>query len=46
MYFAAPAYGRKRMEMASIERAWVFVPAGVVLLVLASVLGFHLWRTA
>jgi len=46
LYFTAPAYGRKRMQMASPERAWVFVPAGGVLLVLAGLLAFHLWRTA
>ena len=45
LYFAAPSFGRKRMEMASIERAWVFVPAGVVFLVLAGLLGWHLWQT-
>ena len=46
LYFTAPSFGARRMKMVSVERAWVFVRAGGVLLVLAGLLGFHLWRTA
>lgn len=46
VYFTVPSFGAHRMQMVSLERAWVFVPGGVVFLILAGLLGFHLWRTA
>jgi len=46
LYFTAPSFGARRMKMVSVERAWVFVPGGIAFLVLAALLGLHLWRTA
>jgi hypothetical protein len=45
VYFAAPSFATRRMKMISIERAWVFIPPGIVFLVLAGLLGWNLWRT-
>jgi hypothetical protein len=46
VYFAAPSFAMRRMQLVSIERAWVFIPPGVVFLVLAGLLGWNLWQTA
>jgi hypothetical protein len=46
VYFTFPAFGLRRMQMVSNERAYIFIPGGVVFLVLAGVLGYHLWATA
>src|SRR5688572_2285538 len=46
VYFTFPAFGLRRMQMVSYDRAYIFIPGGVVFLVLAGVLGYHLWATA
>jgi ABC-2 type transport system permease protein len=46
VYFTFPAFGLRRMQMVSYERTYIFIPGGVVFLVLAGVLGYHLWATA
>ena len=46
IYFTFPAFGLRRLQTVSYERAFVFIPAGVAFLVLAAVLGYHLWATA
>ena len=42
LYFTFPSYGLKRLGFVSIERARMFIVPGVVLLVMAGLLGFHL----
>ena len=41
IYFVFPAFGLRRLQIPSNERAWIFIPPGVVFLVLAAVLGYH-----
>ena len=43
IYFTFPAVGLRRMQMPSYERAWIFIPAGILFLLLAVILGYHLW---
>lgn len=43
LYFTVPAYGLRAMATVSVERARHFVYAGFFLLVLAGLLGYHLW---
>ena len=45
VYFVAPKYGLRKMELASYERANLFIPAGVIMVVLASLIGYHLVTT-
>ena len=42
IYFCFPQYGLKKLRWVSVERARVFVYAGLVLLALAGVLTYHL----
>ena len=44
IYFCFPAYGLKRISYVQPERAYLYSIAGVVLLVLAGLLAFDLWR--
>ena len=46
IYFAFPAFGLRRLQIPTYERARVFVPAGVAFLVLAALLGYHVWSTS
>lgn len=41
VYFAWPAYGLRKMDLVSAERARLFVPPGVLLLVVAGLLLYH-----
>jgi hypothetical protein len=41
--FCAPAWGLKMMARVSVERAWEFQAAGVVLVALAGVLGYGVY---
>ncbi len=41
-YFVFPAYGLKRMRMVAAERSRLFVYPGILLLVLAALLAYHL----
>ena len=45
IYFAFPAYGFRKLQTISPERAWVFVPPGILFLALAALLGYHVWST-
>lgn len=46
IYFAFPAFGLRKLQIPSEERAHLFVAPGVLLLLLAALLGYHLWATA
>lgn len=46
VYFAFPAFGLRKLEIPSYERAYVFVYIGVVFLVIAAVLGYHIATTS
>jgi hypothetical protein len=45
LYFTFPAFALRRMQLPSYERAWIFIPPGILFLVIAAVLGVHLWTT-
>lgn len=36
LYFTFPAYGLRKLEIVREERSWIFIPAGVMLLLLAA----------
>lgn len=42
LYFCFPAFGLKRLEVVSMERAWMFVYPGIVLVILGGLLAYHL----
>lgn len=42
VYFVFPAYGLRKLQIPSPERAHVFIAPGVLFLMLAGLLGFHL----
>lgn len=42
LYFTFPAYGLRKMQIPTHERAWMFVIPGVALLVIAGLLAYHL----
>ena len=46
IYFTFPAFALRRLHLPTYERAWVFIPGGFLFLILAAVLGYHLWVTA
>jgi hypothetical protein len=46
VYFTFPAFGLRKLQIPSHERAHLFVAPGVLFLVLAAVLGYHLWATS
>jgi hypothetical protein len=46
IYFAFPAVGLRRFQFLSHERANLVVGGGIIFLLLAGVLGYHVWRTA
>ncbi|MGQ0704476.1 MAG: hypothetical protein ACT4PM_15280 [Gemmatimonadales bacterium] len=43
IYFTFPAFGLRRLRFPTQERAQVFVVPGVLFLLLAGLLGYHLW---
>ena len=45
IYFLFPAYGLRRLAMATVERAYLFRIGGVPLLVLAGLFAYQLWIT-
>ena len=45
IYFAFPGFALQKLERVSQERAYEFVATGVFCLLLAGVLGYHLWLT-
>jgi hypothetical protein len=46
IYFTFPAYGLRKLQIPSEERAHLFVVPGVLFLALAALLTYHLWTTA
>ncbi len=46
IYFAFPASGLRRLQFLSQERAKLVVVGGILFLLLAGVLGYHVWSTA
>jgi len=46
IYFAFPAFGLRRFQFLSHERANLVVGGGIIFLLLAGVLGYHVWRMA
>lgn len=46
LYFAFPAFGLRRLQMPSPERANMFVAPGILFLALAALLGYHVWTTS
>ena len=46
LYFTFPSFGIRRMQFVTYERANMFIAPGMMFLVLAAVLGYHLWSTA
>ena len=45
IYFTFPSFGLRRLQIPSHDRASLFVIPGLVFLVLAAVLGYHLWAS-
>lgn len=45
IYFAFPAFGLRKMQIPTGERAHLFVAPGLAFLGLAALLGYHLWRS-
>ena len=46
IYFAFPASGLRRLQYLSHERARLVGGGGILFLLLAAVLGYHVWSTA
>ena len=45
-YFVFPSFGLRRLQFLSHERANLVVGGGILFLLLAGVLGYHVWSTA
>ena len=46
IYFVFPAFGLRRFQFLSHERAYLVAGGGILFLLLAAVLGYHVWSTA
>ena len=46
IYFLFPAFGLRKLQSLSHERAYLVVRGGIFFLLLAGILGYHLWSTA
>jgi hypothetical protein len=46
IYFTFPAFGLRKLQIPSHDRANVFVLPGILFMVLAAVLGYHVWSTS
>ena len=46
IYFVFPSYGLRKLQIPSYERAHLFVYPGIVFVLLAALLGYHLATTA
>ena len=46
VYFAFPTCGLRKLQIPSHERAHLFVAPGVLFILLAAALGYHLWATS
>ena len=42
IYFSVPQFGLRKLQFVSLERAWMFIYAGVGLLALAGLFAYHL----
>ena len=45
LYFTFPAFGLRKLQFLSHERANLVVGGGILFLLLAVALGYHLWST-
>jgi hypothetical protein len=45
LYFVFPAMGLRRLQFLSYQRANLIAGGGIVFLLLAAVLGYHVWNT-
>lgn len=43
LYFTFPAFGLRKLQIPSHERAQLFVAPGVLFLLLTTALGYHVW---
>ena len=46
VYFAFPSFAFRKLQLSSHARPRSFVAAGVLCLLIAALLGYHLWMTA
>ena len=46
LYFTVPAFGLRKLQSLSHQRANPVVGGGILFLLLAGVLGYHVWSTA
>jgi hypothetical protein len=46
MYFVFPTFGLRRLQFLSHGRAHLVVSGGILFLLLAGLLGYHVWSTA
>ena len=46
LYFTFPAFGLRRLQFLSHERANLVAVGGILFLLVAGVLSYHIWRTA
>ena len=46
IYFAFPQFGLRKLHIPSHERAGMFVVPGALFLLLAALLGYHLWQVS
>ena len=46
IYFAFPAFALRKLQFVSQERVNMIVVAGILFLLLAALLGYHVWATA
>lgn len=44
LYLCFPAVGRRSLARVSLDRAWMFTVAGVLLVILGGVVGYLVWR--
>jgi hypothetical protein len=46
LYFVFPAFGLRKLQIPSPERANMFVAPGIAFLALAALLAYHVWTTS
>ena len=45
IYFVFPAFGLRQLQRPTEENANIFIAPGVMFLILAAILGYHVWQT-